>query len=58
MIFMTHPEHGATNVQQAEVEAHEKLGWKQTSTAEWLARKNKPVQPEPPKRVGRTPKAK
>lgn len=35
MTFMTHPEHGATNT--AEVAAHEALGWKVSTNAEWLA---------------------
>lgn len=39
MIFMTHPEHGATHVLQAEVEAHEQAGWKVDTYENWLGAK-------------------
>jgi hypothetical protein len=61
MTFMVHPEHGATNVSPAEVEAHEKNGWVVSTHEEWMALKSPktPVeQPETPKRIGRPPKAK
>lgn len=55
MIFMTHPEHGATNVLPSEVEAHKANGWKESTHAEWMARKYPPAA-EPVKR-GRPRKA-
>lgn len=61
MTFLVHPEHGATNVSPAEVEAHEKLGWVVSTPEAWMALKSpaKPVeQAETPKRMGRPPKAK
>lgn len=36
MQFMIHEEHGATNIPEGEVEAHEKLGWKKASTDDWF----------------------
>lgn len=39
MPFMTHPDHGATNVSSGEVEAHEAIGWKISTHAEWMALK-------------------
>jgi hypothetical protein len=39
MIFMTHPEHGATNVLPHEVEAHKALGWSEDDPARVLAAK-------------------
>jgi hypothetical protein len=39
MIFMIHPEHGATHVRTNDVEEHKKNGWKVSSHAEWLSKK-------------------
>lgn len=57
MTFMVHPEHGATNVSQAEVQEHEKRGWVVSTPEEWLAKKYK-QEPEdqPAKRRGRPAK--
>jgi hypothetical protein len=61
MTFMVHPEHGATNVSDAEVPAMEKRGWVVSTHEAEMARMGKgvppPVEPEPKKRVGRPPKA-
>jgi hypothetical protein len=39
MVFMIHPEHGATNVREGNVEEHEKNGWRVSTPAEWLKEK-------------------
>ena len=39
MIFMTHPEHGATNVLPHEVEAHKALGWSEDDPARLMSAK-------------------
>lgn len=59
-MFMTHPEHGATNVGSGEVALLESLGWKVTTEAEWLGAKLKPAEvvAEDQPRRGRPPKAK
>ena len=67
MIFMTHPEHGATHAMQLEVEAMKANGWKESTHAEWMAPKRKPepvrIQFDAPvdgvmtKRRGRPPKS-
>lgn len=36
MIFMIHPEHGAINVNEGDVEAHEKLGWIKSTREHWF----------------------
>lgn len=57
MTFLVHPEHGATNVSEAEVEQHKKHGWIVSTPEEWLAKKYKkevdPVEEAQPKRRGR-----
>jgi len=60
MTFLVHPEHGVTNVSPAEVEEHEKNGWKVTTPEEWMAQKNAPAEEPaeaPVKRRGRPAKA-
>lgn len=62
MFFMTHPNHGATLLRSvAEVEAHKKIGWVESTTEQWLAGKEKPAEPiettEAPKKRGRPAKA-
>lgn len=50
MYFMTHPEHGATNVYSpAEVEAHELRGWKLSTPEAWLGDKLKKYNKPGPK---------
>ena len=44
MIFMTHPEHGATHVTPFEAETLKAFGWRESTHAEWLAKK---LSPEP-----------
>lgn len=59
MPFMTHPEHGAINIPDAEVPAHEKLGWKLDTFERYLAEKNKANLPEEAQaKRGRPAKAK
>lgn len=59
MTFLVHPEHGATNVSPAEVEEHEKNGWKVSTPEEWMAKKTAPVETveAPVRRRGRPAKA-
>jgi len=60
MTFLTHPEHGATNVRPGEVPDLEKQGWTVTTPEAWMAAKHAPKQApmfEQPKRRGRPPKA-
>jgi hypothetical protein len=51
MPFMTHPDHGATNVSDAAIEDHVKNGWAITARSDWMARKVRPAavvfEPEP-----------
>lgn len=60
MQFMTHPEHGAHNAQDGEVEAMIKNGWSISTREEWMAGKFsavKPVADQPAKKRGRPAKA-
>lgn len=65
MIFMTHKDHGAMHVvSQAESLAHQKNGWVESTYAQWLGDKAKPVEAveevettEAPKKRGRPAKA-
>lgn len=41
MAFMTHPEHGANNVPEHEIPAHEANGWKVDTFDNWMANKAK-----------------
>lgn len=45
-VFMTHAEHGATHVNSGDVEAHEKLGWKQNTYENWMKPKRCPEEKE------------
>lgn len=42
MAFLIHPEHGATNVGDGEVEALEKQGWKRATHDDWFRANGKP----------------
>lgn len=62
MFFMTHPNHGATLLRSAaEVEAHKKIGWVESTTEQWLAGKAEPIEQTEsiaaPKKRGRPFKA-
>ena len=62
MFFMTHPNHGATLLRSvAEVEAHKKIGWVESTTEQWLAGKSEPIEKTEaiaaPKKRGRPFKA-
>ena len=53
MIFITHPKHGAHNINSGQLEEHLKNGWKVSTPEEWISEK---VDPDKPKR-GRPAKA-
>lgn len=42
MTFLIHPEHGATNAPESEVEELKKQGWHVSNHAYWLSLKGKP----------------
>lgn len=42
MAFLIHPEHGATNVGDGEVEELEKQGWKRATHDDWFRANGKP----------------
>ena len=43
MTFMVHPEHGANNVSESDVEKESKNGWKVSTHGEWMAMAGKAV---------------
>lgn len=55
-MFMTHPDHGANNVPDHEITAHEAHGWKVDTFENWMARKPvKKVDTEPDPAVAEEP---
>lgn len=56
MIFITHPKHGAHNINSGQLDEHLKNGWKVSTPEEWISAKVD-VESDKPKR-GRPAKEK
>ena len=48
MIFITHPDHGADNINESDLAEREKAGWRVTTRVEWMGKKHPSFKPADP----------